>query len=146
MLGRMSAVRTAVVFDLDGTLVDSEPNYYEAGRRTLAAYGVADFGWQRHTDFIGIGTRETLETLGGRKGRAGRGGRIVRSRGDHSLGQRGPFRIGGPRRTREPREGARMGGGRRDGVGVAAGGVGHARAGRVAAGGDRAGCGGAAAD
>ncbi|HEY9373610.1 HAD family phosphatase [Streptomyces sp.] len=60
----MSAVRTAVVFDLDGTLVDSEPNYYEAGRRTLAAYGVTDFGWERHTDFIGIGTRETLETLG----------------------------------------------------------------------------------
>ncbi|NEA72020.1 HAD family phosphatase [Streptomyces sp. SID13588] len=30
----------AVIFDLDGTLVDSEPNYYEAGRRLLAAHGV----------------------------------------------------------------------------------------------------------
>lgn len=64
MLGAMSHPRTpAVLFDLDGTLVDSEPNYYEAGRRLLAEYGVADFGWERHTDFIGIGTRETLTEL-----------------------------------------------------------------------------------
>ncbi|MET9668856.1 HAD family phosphatase [Streptomyces sp. NPDC006475] len=60
----MSQPRTpSVIFDLDGTLVDSEPNYYEAGRRLLAEYGVTDFGWERHTDFIGIGTRETLEAL-----------------------------------------------------------------------------------
>ncbi|MER7108716.1 HAD family hydrolase [Streptomyces sp. NPDC000229] len=59
----MSTSRAAVIFDLDGTLVDSEPNYYEAGRRLLERYGVTDFGWERHTDFIGIGTRETLEIL-----------------------------------------------------------------------------------
>lgn len=53
----------AVVFDLDGTLVDSEPNYYEAGRRVLAAHGVSGFSWEEHTRFIGIGTRETLEIL-----------------------------------------------------------------------------------
>ncbi|MFI6106459.1 HAD family hydrolase [Streptomyces sp. NPDC051310] len=58
-----STSRTAVVFDLDGTLVDSEPNYYEAGRRLLESHGVTDFSWERHTDFIGIGTRETLEAL-----------------------------------------------------------------------------------
>lgn len=29
----------SVIFDLDGTLVDSEPNYYEATRQTLAAHG-----------------------------------------------------------------------------------------------------------
>lgn len=52
-----------VIFDLDGTLVDSEPNYYEAGRRLLAAHGVPDFSWEHHTRFIGIGTRETLEIL-----------------------------------------------------------------------------------
>ncbi|MEU9980683.1 HAD family phosphatase [Streptomyces sp. NPDC050856] len=54
---------TAVIFDLHGTLVDSEPNYYEAGRRLLADHGVTGFTWRRHTDFIGIGTRETLEIL-----------------------------------------------------------------------------------
>ncbi|MFG2526430.1 HAD family hydrolase [Streptomyces sp. NPDC048516] len=52
-----------VIFDLDGTLVDSEPNYYEAGRRLLAGYGVPDFSWEQHTRFIGIGTRETLQIL-----------------------------------------------------------------------------------
>ncbi|MFD4239147.1 HAD family hydrolase [Streptomyces sp. NPDC058542] len=52
-----------VIFDLDGTLVDSEPNYFEAGRRLLARYGVRDFDWAAHTRFIGIGTRETLTVL-----------------------------------------------------------------------------------
>ncbi|MFJ8884948.1 HAD family hydrolase [Streptomyces sp. NPDC102402] len=52
-----------VLFDLDGTLIDSEPNYYEAGRRLLARYGVRDFSWENHTRFIGIGTRETLTVL-----------------------------------------------------------------------------------
>ncbi|MCK1797753.1 HAD family phosphatase [Streptomyces sp. XM4193] len=53
----------AVIFDLDGTLVDSEPHYYEAGRLLLARHGVADFTWREHLEFVGIGTRETLATL-----------------------------------------------------------------------------------
>lgn len=53
----------SVIFDLDGTLVDSEPNYYESGRRTLARHGVPDFTWEEHARFIGIGTLETLEIL-----------------------------------------------------------------------------------
>ncbi|MEV1048240.1 HAD family phosphatase [Streptomyces sp. NPDC049916] len=52
-----------MIFDLDGTLVDSEPNYYEAGRRLLARHGVRDFGWAEHSRFIGTGTRETLDIL-----------------------------------------------------------------------------------
>jgi HAD superfamily hydrolase (TIGR01509 family) len=51
---------TAVIFDLDGTLVDSEPNYYEAGRQVLAAYGVPDYTWSDHERFVGISTLETV--------------------------------------------------------------------------------------
>ncbi|MFJ8309909.1 MULTISPECIES: HAD family hydrolase [unclassified Streptomyces] len=54
---------TSVIFDLDGTLVDSEPNYYEAARQVLAGYGLPGFTWEQHARFIGIGTRETLEIL-----------------------------------------------------------------------------------
>ncbi|WP_119295385.1 HAD family phosphatase [Streptomyces sp. YIM 130001] len=51
---------TAVVFDLDGTLVDSEPNYFEAGRRLLARHGVTDFDWADHERYVGISTAETV--------------------------------------------------------------------------------------
>ncbi|RPK80662.1 MULTISPECIES: HAD-IA family hydrolase [Streptomyces] len=57
-----------VIFDLDGTLVDSEPNYYEAGRRLLARYGVRDFDWEVNSRFIGISTLETLTVLRGEYG------------------------------------------------------------------------------
>ncbi|MFJ4537450.1 HAD family hydrolase [Streptomyces tibetensis] len=57
----MSKLRgMSVIFDLDGTLVDSEPNYYEAGRRTLAEYGIADFTWADHERYVGISTQETV--------------------------------------------------------------------------------------
>ncbi|MFE0800273.1 HAD family hydrolase [Streptomyces sp. NPDC058812] len=50
----------SVIFDLDGTLVDSEPNYFEAGRQTLAEYGVPDFTWTDHEGYVGISTQETV--------------------------------------------------------------------------------------
>ncbi|MET8826905.1 HAD family phosphatase [Streptomyces sp. NPDC004610] len=50
----------SVVFDLDGTLVDSEPNYYEAGRQVLAAHGVPAFSWAEHEEYVGISTLETV--------------------------------------------------------------------------------------
>ncbi|MGC9497327.1 HAD family hydrolase [Streptomyces sp. WG7] len=50
----------SVIFDLDGTLVDSEPNYYEAGRQTLAEFGVPDFTWTDHEGYVGISTQETV--------------------------------------------------------------------------------------
>lgn len=52
--------RTSVIFDLDGTLVDSEPNYFEAGRQTLAEQGITCFTWAEHERYVGISTRETL--------------------------------------------------------------------------------------
>ncbi|MFJ8822518.1 HAD family hydrolase [Streptomyces sp. NPDC102467] len=51
---------TAVVFDLDGTLVDSEPNYFKASLGTLARYGVTDFTWADHETYVGISTLETI--------------------------------------------------------------------------------------
>ncbi|MEU9049175.1 HAD family phosphatase [Streptomyces sp. NPDC048384] len=51
---------TSVIFDLDGTLVDSEPNYYEAGRQVLAEHGVTDFTWSDHERYVGISTLETV--------------------------------------------------------------------------------------
>ncbi|MET9494203.1 HAD family phosphatase [Streptomyces sp. NPDC006552] len=53
---------TAVVFDLDGTLVDSEPNYFKASLGTLARYGVTDFTWADHETYVGISTLETVGT------------------------------------------------------------------------------------
>ncbi len=50
----------SVIFDLDGTLVDSEPNYYEAGRQTLAEHGVPHFSWADHERYVGISTQETV--------------------------------------------------------------------------------------
>ncbi|MFJ9376593.1 HAD family hydrolase [Streptomyces sp. NPDC101455] len=58
----------SVIFDLDGTLVDSEPNYYEATRQTLAEHGVPDFTWTQHERFVGISTQETLVRLKERYG------------------------------------------------------------------------------
>ncbi|MFG2796888.1 HAD family hydrolase [Streptomyces pseudovenezuelae] len=57
-MSRLSGI--SVIFDLDGTLVDSEPNYYEAGRQTLAAHGVTDFTWADHERYVGISTQETV--------------------------------------------------------------------------------------
>ncbi|MFH8987675.1 HAD family hydrolase [Streptomyces sp. NPDC017940] len=51
---------TSVIFDLDGTLVDSEPNYFEAGRQLLAEHGISDFTWADHETYVGISTQETL--------------------------------------------------------------------------------------
>lgn len=58
----------AVIFDLDGTLVDSEPLYYEAGRGMLAGHGVDGFTWEQHLRFVGVSTEETLAVLRERYG------------------------------------------------------------------------------
>ncbi|MFJ9037558.1 HAD family hydrolase [Streptomyces sp. NPDC102406] len=53
---------TAVVLDLDGTLVDSEPTYYRASLATLARHGVTDFTWADHEAYVGISTLETVRS------------------------------------------------------------------------------------
>ncbi|CAM5538532.1 hypothetical protein SALBM311S_01978 [Streptomyces alboniger] len=55
-----------VIFDLHGTLVDSEPNVTRPGAGSSPWYGVSDFSWEDHTRFIGIGTRQNLHRPAGR--------------------------------------------------------------------------------
>jgi len=52
----------AVLFDLDGTLVDSEPTYYEADRRLLASRGIP-FSAEDKRRYIGGGNLEMMADL-----------------------------------------------------------------------------------
>jgi HAD superfamily hydrolase (TIGR01509 family) len=52
----------AVIFDLDGVLVDSEPNYFESERRLLADYGI-DFTPVMKRPYIGMSTKEMLDDV-----------------------------------------------------------------------------------
>lgn len=58
----------AVIFDLDGTLVDSEPNYFEAERRLLAECGIEGFDEQEKLRYVGVSTKEMMEDLVSRYG------------------------------------------------------------------------------
>ncbi len=53
----------AVIFDLDGTLIDSEPNYFEAERKLLAEYGINDFDFEMKKQYVGKSTNDTLENF-----------------------------------------------------------------------------------
>jgi beta-phosphoglucomutase family hydrolase len=53
----------AVIFDLDGTLVDSEPNYFETDRKLLIEYGVMDFDVEMKNKYVGIGSRQMMEDM-----------------------------------------------------------------------------------
>jgi HAD superfamily hydrolase (TIGR01509 family) len=59
----------AVIFDLDGTLVDSEPTYYEADRRLLARRGIA-FSVEDKRRYVGGGNLSMMEDLKRRYGLA----------------------------------------------------------------------------
>lgn len=52
----------AVLFDLDGTLIDSEPVYVDSNREFLARYGV-HYDRERSESFVGRGTSEMLKDL-----------------------------------------------------------------------------------
>lgn len=53
----------AVIFDLDGTVVDSEPNYSEADDKTLADYGIVKLSAEMKRKYVGIGTVEMMEDI-----------------------------------------------------------------------------------
>ncbi len=48
----------AVIFDMDGVLVDGEPLHFAAAREVLAGFG-AELTWETYTDWIG----ETFDTI-----------------------------------------------------------------------------------
>jgi len=52
----------AVIFDFDGTLVDSEENYYLADKKLLFKYGI-NFTQAMKKEFIGTGNYEMMKKL-----------------------------------------------------------------------------------
>jgi HAD superfamily hydrolase (TIGR01509 family) len=62
-----SAGIEAVVFDMDGVLVDSEPLHVEAARRSLAAYGVG-YSDAENSEFTGFTDLEVFAILKRRHG------------------------------------------------------------------------------
>ena len=52
----------AVIFDLDGVLVDSEPLLFEAERRMLAEHG-AELTVRAKAPFVGLGGHDVIEAL-----------------------------------------------------------------------------------
>ncbi|TQL00871.1 HAD superfamily hydrolase (TIGR01509 family) [Streptomyces puniciscabiei] len=78
MLERMSDLGgLSVIFDLDGTLVDSEPNYYEASRQTLAGHGVLDFTWADNEAYVGIGNQDATRLWKERYGLSAPAGELL---------------------------------------------------------------------
>ncbi|MGH7416960.1 MAG: HAD family hydrolase [Candidatus Rokuibacteriota bacterium] len=63
----MSLRSQAVVFDMDGVLVDSEPFGFEALRRVMARHGLP-YTEQENAEFLGRTTLESCRTLKARHG------------------------------------------------------------------------------
>src|ERR1700682_6241897 len=57
----------AIVFDMDGVLIDSEPLHFEVLHELLATEGQA-LGRAEYDEFIGTTTEETWQTLVARHG------------------------------------------------------------------------------
>ena len=72
MAGRSSAV----VFDLDGTLIDSAPDLHVAAARLLAEEGLADVGLDAVRHMVGEGVGRLVERLYAASGQAADGLRI----------------------------------------------------------------------
>jgi beta-phosphoglucomutase family hydrolase len=53
----------AVIFDLDGTIVDSEPNYFEADKKLFAEYNITNYSQEMKNKYIGIGSRQMMEEI-----------------------------------------------------------------------------------
>ncbi len=51
----------AVIFDMDGTLVDSEPLHHQAWQQTLADHGVSSFPWEQFLAYVGTSNEKVAE-------------------------------------------------------------------------------------
>ena len=60
MSGKAPAVR-AVVFDLDGTLIDSAPDIHAAANRLMAELALPSFDLNTITSYIGNGIPKLVE-------------------------------------------------------------------------------------
>jgi HAD superfamily hydrolase (TIGR01509 family) len=58
----------AVIFDLDGTLVDSEPLYLASEQRLLGELGVEGFDEEAKLPYVGMSTRAILADLAAKHG------------------------------------------------------------------------------
>lgn len=58
----MSTTQLAVLWDLDGTLIDSEPLLFEAERQMLAGYDL-DLTAEVKRQFVGLGGHEVLQAI-----------------------------------------------------------------------------------
>lgn len=52
----------AVIFDLDGTLIDSEPNYYESDKKLLKEYAI-DFTEEMGLKYVGISSLDMIKDI-----------------------------------------------------------------------------------
>ncbi|WP_052807420.1 tetratricopeptide repeat protein [Risungbinella massiliensis] len=53
----------AVLFDLDGTIIDSEPVYFQAECKLLKEHGIHDFTFEAKQEFVGRSTEDMIEKL-----------------------------------------------------------------------------------
>ncbi|MEE4313329.1 MAG: HAD family phosphatase [Desulfofustis sp.] len=51
----------ALIFDMDGTLVDSEPLHHLAWQQTLADHGVPSFSWEQFLVYVGTSNEKVAE-------------------------------------------------------------------------------------
>lgn len=73
-----------VIFDLDGTLIDSEKNYYEADRRLLKEYGI-DLTPEMKKEYIGCGNLDMLKAMKKRFGIADSPETLLKKKNDYYM-------------------------------------------------------------